>query len=174
MASAFYFSGRAWRLTISTRSSFPSVLLSEDFLDFAGLAVIRADLQRVLQLFFGHVQIVGLQISHAEVIVVGRIVWAALNLSLGLNGFLEQIDSGVIDALLVVGPAESVGGVRRIRHSFAADLRQGKRDVDIATVFQHQVSQIVSRQSIIWLNLQRLFIQIFGLLPLIARFEQAA
>src|SRR5580700_7330650 len=40
-------------------------------------------------------------------------------------------------------------------------------------MLEHQVSQIVRGQSIIGLNLQRLFIQIFGLFPLIARFQQA-
>src|SRR5277367_4453850 len=42
----------------STRSSYSSGLLREDFLDFASLAIVRADLQSVLELFFGHVEII--------------------------------------------------------------------------------------------------------------------
>lgn len=97
----------------------------------------------------------------------------ALDRLLRLEGFLEQIDSGVINALLVVGPTESVGEIRLISHSLAADLRQGKRDVDFAAVFQPQVGKIVRGQSIIRLDLVRLLVQILGLFPLIACFEQA-
>jgi hypothetical protein len=42
----------------STRLSYSSGLLREDFLDFASLAVVRADLQSVLELFFGHVEVI--------------------------------------------------------------------------------------------------------------------
>jgi hypothetical protein len=105
--------------------------------------------------------------------VIRGIFRIALDRLLRLEGFLEQIDSGVINALLVVGPTESVGEIRLISHSLAADLRQGKRDVDFAAVFQHQVGKIVRGQSIIRLALVRLLVQILGLFPLIACFEQA-
>ena len=111
MASAFYFSGPIRRANSLARRVL-SGLLGEDFLDFSGLAVIRADLQSVLQLFFGHVQIVGLQIGHTEMIVIRGIFRIALDRRLRLDGFLEQINSRVINSLLVIGPAQRVGGVR--------------------------------------------------------------
>jgi hypothetical protein len=41
-----------------TRLSFSDRLLREDFLDFASLAIVRADLQSVLELLFSHVEVI--------------------------------------------------------------------------------------------------------------------
>src|ERR1700685_3726901 len=83
-------------------------LLREDLFDFSRLAIIGTDLQRVLQLFFCHVEIVGFQIGHAEVIVIGGIVRTTLYLPLGLVGSLKYINRAMLNALLVVAPPELV------------------------------------------------------------------
>src|SRR5580700_7014314 len=98
--------------SLPTRGRDRPRLLREDFLDFSRLAVIWIDLQGVLQLFLGHVEIIGFQVSHSEVIVISGIFRIPLYCFLGFDGLLEQINRCVINALLVISPAERVGGIR--------------------------------------------------------------
>src|SRR5271168_4918121 len=82
--------------------------LGEGLLDFGGLAEIGIYLQRSFKLFLGQSEIACFLESHAKVIMIRRAVRAAF------NGFLQRFDSGVISALLVVGPTESVRRIRQI------------------------------------------------------------
>ena len=59
-----------------------------------------------MELLLGQVETVRFLVRHAEMIVIGGIV------GVGLDGLLEQVDCGIVNALLVVRPAQGVGGVR--------------------------------------------------------------
>src|ERR1017187_3061489 len=75
---------------------------------------------------------------------------------------------------MVVGPAERVSGAGNIRQSLAGGLRERKGDADVAAMFEHQVGKIVGRDSVIWLDLQCFLVKLLSLLPVAARFHQAA
>jgi hypothetical protein len=132
----------------------------EHFSDFIGVDVVRADLKSFLKLLFRHRVVVCLLVGNAEVVVECGI------LRVRADGFLQSIDGGTVCALIVVRPAEHVGGVRKIGQTSASGLGERKSDVDVAAVFERQIGKVVGRQRIIGLNLQRFLILVFRLLPL--------
>ena len=75
--------------------------------------------------------------------------------------------------MIVIGPTKRVRSERLIRQTAAAGLREGKRNVDVAAMIEHQVSEIVGCQRVIGLNLKCLLVITFGLLPFVACLKKA-
>src|SRR5208282_4579645 len=101
-------------------------------------------------------------------IVIGGVVGSAFDC------LLELIHRGAVGALKVVSPAERVGGVGEVGQALSRDLGVGDGGVDVASVLEEEIGKIVGGVGVIGLNLEGLLIEIFGLLPLAARFEQAS
>ena len=75
--------------------------------------------------------------------------------------------------MVVVRPAEGVGGTGEIGQTFAGRLGEGECDAYVTSVFEHQVGKIVGGDGIIGLDGECFLVKIFGLLPIAASFEKA-
>src|SRR5215472_12194835 len=87
-------------------------------------------------------------------------------------GFLQSANGGAIRALIIVGPAERIGCIWKIGEAAPSCLSEGKSDIDVSPVFQHQVGKIIGSDGIVGLYRQRFLILVLGLLPIAATFEK--
>jgi hypothetical protein len=108
------------------------LLLGEDFFDRVGVGEVGINFQCLLKLFFGHGVVVGFFVGHAEVVVKGGAVFPAF-----FDGLLKSVDRGRVGALIVIGPAESVGGAGIFGQSSASGLSESESDADVAAVLEH-------------------------------------
>ena len=72
--------------------------------------------------------------------------------------------------LLIVCPAESIGGVREVWHAAACGVRQIKSYVDISAMFEHQIGEIVGSERMIGRDAERLLVHTLGVIPVLLRF----
>src|SRR5258708_7302286 len=93
--------------------------LSEQFSDFVGVGILGIKLQSKFELLLGFREVGRFLISHAEMIVIGRIVRGAL------GGFLQQDNRRTVRTLKVVSPAKRVSGVGKVGQAFATGLGVG-------------------------------------------------
>src|SRR5215472_14520504 len=107
-------------------------------------------------------------IGHTEVVVKGGI------LRVCVYGFLQSTNGGVVRVVMIVGPAEGIGRTWKIGEAAPSSLSEGKSDIDVAPVFQHQVGKIIGGDGIIGLNPQCPLILVLGLLPIAAIFEKGS
>ena len=54
----------------------------------------------------------------------------------------------MVDPLLIIGPTQSISRIGRIRHSAARRLRHVHSHIDVATLLEQHISQIVGREGI--------------------------
>jgi hypothetical protein len=87
--------------------------------------------------------------------------------------FFKRIDRRGVSALIIVGPAESVGGTGKIGQTFAGGLGERESDADVASMFEHEVRKIVCGDGVVRLNGECFFVEIFRLLPITTRFQEA-
>ena len=91
-----------------------------------------------------------------------------------LQSLLEQVNGGWVKTLLVIGPAQSVGGIGTVGHQAARGLREGDGDIDISASLQHDVGKIVGGDGIVGLNLESFLVHALGPIPVLLAFIQFA
>src|SRR5207244_10179251 len=93
-----------------------------------GIHVFGVDLQHPFEVLLREGRLLGLLIRQSKMIMVGGFLGTLL------QSLFEEIDRHIVSALLKVGPAQSIGGIGRVRHSTARGLRHRERHIDIAAL----------------------------------------
>ena len=107
-------------------------------------------------------------VGHAEVVLDGGIFGS------GFDGVFEEIASGAVDALGVVGPGERIGGAGIVGHAAVGGLGERQSDVEIAVAADHEVREIVGGDGLIGLDFECGLVVVLGGVLVAARLLEGA